>query len=29
VPPEAGQGAGEVSAVVTNRLFRALAFHRR
>jgi len=29
VPPEVGQGAGEVSAVVTNRLFRALAFHRR
>jgi hypothetical protein len=28
VAPEAGQGAGEVSAVVTNRLFRALAFHR-
>jgi len=27
VPPEVGQGAGEVSAVVTNRLFRALTFH--
>jgi hypothetical protein len=27
VAPGAGQGPGEVSAVVTNRLFRALTFH--
>jgi hypothetical protein len=26
---EVGQDAGEVSAVVTNRLFRALTFHHR